>query len=355
MNSGRPHGSTRRAGAMSTPDPAAPRDDARITLDVEQATALGVHALGHVGYGAAEAEIIAAGLVDAELSGYPALGLARLLSIVEDPRAGEPRAPVAIVHETPVSALLDGGNNVGLYALDRASEIAVAKARATGFALVGVHNSFFSGRNARYVETISRAGFVCIHTACSEPYVAAPGGTAPELGTNPIAIGLPGKPDPLILDMGTSAIARSEVVLAARLGQALPEGLALDREGRPTSDAAAALLGSILPFGGHKGFGLSLIVQALGLLAGAALPRGRVQDFGFLFIVFDPALLMPREEFARQLSRLIARIKATPRQLGVAEIRIPSERAFRERERRRRDGMTIERAVYDRLVALGRA
>jgi LDH2 family malate/lactate/ureidoglycolate dehydrogenase len=343
------------APGLSTADRPARRDDGRITLDVDEATALGVSALAHVGYGMAEAGIIAAGLVDAELSGYPALGLARLLSIVEDPRAGEPRTPVAVVHETPASALVDGGNNVGLYALHRASEIAVAKARAGGFALVGVHNSFFSGRNARYVETISRAGFVCIHTASSEPYVAAPGGTAPALGTNPIAIGLPREPDPLILDMGTSAIARSEVVLAARLGQPLPEGVALDREGRPTDAADAALLGAILPFGGHKGFGLSLIVQALGLLAGAALPRGRVQDFGFLFIVFDPGLLMPREAYSRQLSGLVEHIKATPRQPGVAEIRIPSERAFRERERRRQDGMTIERAVYDRLVTLARA
>jgi LDH2 family malate/lactate/ureidoglycolate dehydrogenase len=131
--------------------------------------------------------------------------------------------------------------------------------------------------------------------------------------------------------------------------------VALDREGRPTDAADAALLGAILPFGGHKGFGLSLIVQALGLLAGAALPRGRVQDFGFLFIVFDPGLLMPREAYSRQLSGLVEHIKATPRQPGVAEIRIPSERAFRERERRRQDGMTIERAVYDRLVTLARA
>jgi len=323
-----------------------------LTLGVQEATTLGVRALQRIGYSAEESGIIAANLVDAELCGYPALGLARLLSIVEDPRCRQPRTPVNVVHETPVSALIDGGNHVGLYALHCASELAIGKARASGFALVGVHNSFFSGRNARYVELIARAGFVCVHTACSEPYVAAFGGRVSELGTNPIAFGLPCEPDPLILDMGTSAITHGEVVLAARLGRPLPDGVAIDAQGRPTRDAAAALLGTILPFGAHKGFGLALIVQALGLLGGAALPRGSVQDFGYLFMVFDPGLLIPPARYKQQLSELIRRIKATPRQPGVKEVRIPSERGFRERERRRREGMPIERALYDKLKAL---
>lgn len=324
----------------------------KVLLGVEEATALGIRVLQSVGYSEEQSGIITDNLVDGELCGYPALGLARLLSIVEDPRSKQPRTPVTIVHETPASALIDGGNNVGLYALNQAVDITIEKARCSGFALVGVHNSFFSGRSARYVEMISRAGFVCIHTACSEPYVAALGGKVSELGTNPIAFGLPRDPDPLILDMGTSAIARSEIVLAARLGSKLPEGVALNDQGGPTDDAAAALLGTILPFGGYKGFGLSLIVQSLGLLAGAALPRSKVQDFGFLFIAFSPDLLLPSSQYRQHISKLINRIKATPRQPGVEEIRIPSERSFRERERGRREGMSIERAVYDRLVAL---
>jgi LDH2 family malate/lactate/ureidoglycolate dehydrogenase len=323
----------------------------KVALGIQEATALATRALQRVGYSKQEASIITANLVDAELCGYPALGLARLLSIVEDPRARQERTPVAIVRETPVSALIDGGNHVGLYSLHRAAEIAIDKASAVGMSLVGVHNSFYSGRNARYVEMIARAGLACIHTASGEPYMAALGGRVSELGTNPIAVGLPREPDPLILDIGTSAIARSEAVLAARIGRPLPRGVALDDQGHPTRDAAAALLGTFLPFGGHKGFGLALIVQALGLLAGAALPRGRVQDFGFVFISFDPGLLMPPEDYKRQLSALIERIKTTPRQPGVDEIRIPSERAFRARERGRREGLMIERAVHDQLMA----
>lgn len=323
-----------------------------VTLSVQEAAALGERVARGAGYGAEEARIIAANLLDAELCGYPALGLARLLSIAEDPRAREQRTPVTVVRETPVSALLDGGNNVGLYAVHRAAEIAVEKTRASGIALVGMHNSFFSGRTGRYAEMVARAGFVCMHLNSTDPCVTAHGGRAAVLGTNPISFGLPGDPDPVIFDMGTSAIARSEVVLAARLGRPLPEGVAVDNDGRLTRDAVAALAGGILPFGGHKGFGLSLMVQALSLLGGAALPRGRVQDFGFLFLAFDPGLLMPPAEFARQAQELIQAVKATPRQPDVAEIRIPSERAFRERRRGQREGVVVERAVYDKLQAL---
>jgi LDH2 family malate/lactate/ureidoglycolate dehydrogenase len=97
------------------------------------------------------------------------------------------------------------------------------------------------------------------------------------------------------------------------------------------------------------------VAQAMGLLAGAALARGQVQDYGFLFIAFDPGLLIPADEFTRQVSELIDRLKSTLRQPGVSEILIPSERAFRERERRRIEGLVFDRAVVEALHALATA
>lgn len=329
--------------------------DGGVALSADAALAFGIIALERIGFSSDEAAVIAAHLVDSELCGYPALGLARILTIAEHPRMRAPRKAVAIVHETPVSAMLDGGNYVGLYSVFRASEIAIAKARANGFALVGVHDSWLSGRNAYYLERIARAGFAGIHLACSRPVVVPHGGRAPALGTNPIAFALPGKPDPVVFDMGTSATNHGDVVLAARLEQLLPAGVAVDADGVPTRDANAALKGGILPFGGihaHKGYGLSFTIQAMGLLAGAALPYGKVQDFAFLFVVFDPALLMPAAEFEQQLAALIARVKATPRQPGVDEIRIPSEYAFRTREQRRIAGIVLERRIHERIAAL---
>ncbi len=329
--------------------------DGGLTLQAAEATAFGAAALQRIGFSAEEAGIIAAHLVDSELCGYPALGLARILTVAEHARMRAPRRPLRIVHETPVSAQIDGGNYVGLYSVYRACEIAIDKARAGGFALVGLHDSWLSGRNAYYLEKIARAGFAGMHLACSRPVVVPHGGRAPALGTNPIAFALPGSPDPVVFDMGTSATNHGDVILAGRLGNPLPEGVAVDAAGLPTRDPQAALQGGILPFGGahaHKGYGLSLAVQAMGLLAGAALPRGQVQDFAFLFVVFSPALLMPAGALEHELAALIARVRATPLQDGVSGIRIPSEQAFRTRAQRRRTGFVLDRRIHARIAAL---
>lgn len=323
-----------------------------ITLTLPQATQLGEHALQHIGFSAEEASVISASLLDAELCGYPAMGLARILTIAEHGNFKNPRTPLRIEHETPVSARMDGGNYPGFYAVYRATQLALQKAQANRFALVGMHNSWLSGRSAYYAEMIARAGFACVHFACSGDAVAPLGGRKSVLGTNPIAFALPGEPHPLVLDMATSATNNGDVVLARRLNQLLPEGVAIDAGGNATRDPLAALADSILTFGGHKGFGLSLMTQALGLLAGAPLTRGRNADFGFLFIVFDPELLMPLPQFRQHLAALLTQIKATPLQPGVSEIRIPSERAFAQRERRRVEGFAMERRIYERIKLL---
>ncbi len=322
-----------------------------ITLSEAEAAQLGERALRHIGFTAEEAAVITASQIDAELCGYPALGLARILTISEHVNFKKPRGAIRIEHETPVSARMDGGNYPGFYAVYRATELAIEKAKASRFAVVGMHNSWLSGRSAYYAEKIARAGFACVHFACSGDVVAPMGGKKAVLGTNPIAFGLPGEPHPLVFDMATSATNNGDVILAKRLNQLLPEGVAIDPDGNPTRDPVAALAGSILTFGGekfgHKGFGLSLMAQAFGLLAGTPLTNGKSADFGFLFIVFDPELLMPLPQFKHHLSTLLTEIKATPLQPGVAEIRIPSER-------RRKDGSGIrfDRRIVDRLRAL---
>jgi LDH2 family malate/lactate/ureidoglycolate dehydrogenase len=323
-----------------------------IRLEVSEARMLGEATLRRIGFPADEASIIADQLIDNALCGYRFASLPRILAIAEDAKTAKPRTAVRVIRETPVSALVDGGNNVGYVAAYRGAEIAIAKAKASGIAIVGVHNSYYSGRNAYYVEQIVRSGLVAIHTASARPHVVPPGGRAPALGTNPFSIGFPSANGPVIYDIGTASVMWGEVLLMARLGQALPEGVGFDADGRPTRDARAVRQGGVAPFGGHKGYGLSFAIQALGLLAGAALPHGDVQDYGFLFIAIDPAMMLPEGDFAAQMAELVARIKATPRQPGVDEIRIPSERAFREREQRRVEGIVLDRKVFDALHAL---
>src|SRR4051812_5686819 len=119
-----------------------------VTLTADEAMALSTRGLERIGYSAEEARVIAGSLVDAALCGYVSHGLPRILTIAEHPRTRQPRRPVRIVHETACSALIDGGNYVGFYAVHHAAQIAIQKARASRFALVGVHDSFISGRSA---------------------------------------------------------------------------------------------------------------------------------------------------------------------------------------------------------------
>jgi LDH2 family malate/lactate/ureidoglycolate dehydrogenase len=323
-----------------------------VRLSVSDAAALGQRALERIGYNSEEARIIVDQLVDNALCGYKFAGLPRILAIAGDQKTRQARSPLKTVHETPLSALIDGGNNVGYIVAYKAAEVAIQKARTSGMASVGAYNSYYSGRNAFFVEKIVREGLVAFHVASAQPHVLPPGGARPALGTNPICFGFPAEHGPVIFDMGTAALMWGDVMLHAQLGEPLPEGIGFDERGQSTRDAAQALRGGVAPFGGYKGYGLSFAIQALGLLAGAALTRGEVQDYGFLFWAINPDIMLPGGDFRRQMSELVRRIKATPRQPGVDEIRIPSERAGRERERRLKEGIVLERQVVESLQAL---
>jgi LDH2 family malate/lactate/ureidoglycolate dehydrogenase len=326
----------------------------RIHLSVADARNLGEGALRGVGYDADEARIVADHVIDAALCGYEYSGLAKILNVADSDHFKVPRRPMTVMRETDVSIAFDGGNNVGMLSLYYASEATIRKAAAHGIALISVNDAWMSGRSAYYVEMIAKAGLVAIHTASSSKLVAPFGGAEAVLGTNPLAIAIPSSREPIVLDIGTSAYMMTEVLLRERLGEALPEGVAIGPDGKPTRDASLARRGALLPFGGnaggYKGFGLALMIQALGLLAGAGSSED--SDYGYLFIAFRPDLIGPADVFNARVTELIDRIKATPRQAGVDEIRIPSERAFRSRERLLREGLTIDQLVYDGLVAL---
>jgi L-2-hydroxycarboxylate dehydrogenase (NAD+) len=322
----------------------------RIHLSVAEAREHSERALLGIGYDAEEAGIIADHVIDAALCGYEYSGLAKILNIPEHRRFKQPRYRMKVLRETEVSALYDGGNNVGMLVMYHAARAAIDKAAAHGVAIIGVTNSWMSGRSAYYMEMFARADLVGIHTASSARSVAPFGGTKAALGTNPIAFGLPSSCGPVVFDMGTSAFMGTDLAYRERLGQLLPEGVAVDADGRPTRDPTQARLGALLPFGGYKGFGLAFIVQAFGVLAGSALDPGK--DDGYLFVAFKPDLLVSRDEFKGQLSELVKRIKDIPRQPGIEEIRIPGERALRSREQALRDGIEIDRAIYDALRAL---
>ncbi len=324
--------------------------DERVQLTADEAQTLAVQSLEQIGYDAEEARIIADHVVDAALCGYEYSGLPKILNVAEHHQLTQPRRPMHAIRETSTSALFDGGNNNGMVAMYRATRVAIDKASVHGMAVVGVNNSWVSGRSAHYVEMAARAGLVAIHSVSSRAHVAAPGSSGPATGTNPIAFGFPTLNEPFIIDLGAAAFMGTDLIFQERRNAVLPENVAIDKDGNPTRDPAK--VHAILPFGGYKGFALGLAMQALGVLAGAGL--GDDKTYGYLIMAVKPDLLLPLDDFRRDMSEMLARVKATPRQPGVEEIRLPGERAFRERVRHRRDGLEIDREIYDALRALPR-
>lgn len=323
-----------------------------VRLSVGDAQKLGEKALIKLGFTTEQAAIVTAHLVDASAWGYEFAGLPRILVIADRAELQKPRTPVSIVKETANSALLDGGNNLGYVALLRSVEVAIDKVRSSGIAIIGLRNTWFSGRNAYYMEKIARAGFAAISIGSSTPTVVPPGAARKALGTNPLTIALPGKVNPFIFDTGTASVMSGEVLMKAFLGEEFHEIVGIDKDGTPTRVARDIVDGGVFPFGGHRGYGLSIAIQALGLIAGARVRNGEVCDFAHLFVAFDPGLFMPVEQFTSELEELLTKIRNLPRQAGVSEVRIPSERGFREREIRRKQGILVKKRVVERLQAM---
>ena len=321
-------------------------------LSVAEARAIGETAVQRIGYSAEDARIVVDQLIDNMLCGYKFAGLPRILAMAGDEKIKLGRKPITAVKETPVSALMDGGNNIGYVTCYHAAQKAIEKAQAHGIASVGVYNTYYSGRNAYFVEHIVRQGYLAMHTASNQPRVVPPGAARPALGTNPLCFGFPSEEGPVTFDIGTASMMWGDVMLHAHLNEPLPEGIGFDENGNPTRDAAATLRGGVAPFGGYKGYGLSFAIQALGLLAGSAIIRDQVLDYGFLFWAINPEIMLPGNDFKKQMSEYVRQMKALPRQPGVSEIRIPSERARVERDRRRSEGIVVKRKVIESLKAL---
>jgi LDH2 family malate/lactate/ureidoglycolate dehydrogenase len=326
----------------------------RIRMTVAEARALGEAAMRGAGYDEDEARILTDHVLDAALCGYEYSGLPKLLNVVDSPDFRLPRRPITVVRESGATAMLDGGNNTGMLTAYHAAEAAITRAEANGLSIVCLANTWMTGRSAYYCEMIARAGLVVIHTVAAPSAVAPFGGTQPALGTNPIAFGFPTEGDPLVVDMGTSAFMGTDLQFRARLGTPIPAGVALGPDGQPTTDAATARRGALLPFGGpeggYKGFGLALAMDALGALTAGMRPADAVS--GYVFIAFKPDLFLPAREYRREVSRRIQMIKATPRQIGIAEIRIPGERGYRARAHAIRKGIEIDGKIYNALRRL---
>ena len=222
------------AGALLDADEA---DTVRLT--VAEARAIGETAVQRIGYAAEEARIVVDQLIDNMLCGYKFAGLPRILAMAGDEKIKLGRTPIKVVKETPVSALMDGGNHIGYVTCYRAAEKAIEKAKRTAFVAWVFTTRYYSGRNAYFVEQIVKEGYIAMHTASNKPRVVPPGAARPALGTNPICFGFPSEEGPITFDIGTASLMWGDVMLHAHVGEPLPEGIGFDENGKPTRDAAA--------------------------------------------------------------------------------------------------------------------
>lgn len=322
-------------------------------LSFAEARQLAVDVLSSHGLQADHAGIVADHLIDAAGAGHAFAGLPRVLALIEHLKDYPAGQPISVTSKSRNSAVIDGAQNNGyvtsLIGIDKAIELA----RETGVGIVSIHNTWFSGRLAYYVERAAREGFVAFHTASTQARVAPAGGIDRVFGTNPMAFAFPCDPDPLVIDFGTGMTTWGNVLLRKKLGQPLDPESAVDKHGNPTLDPAEALLGAFLPWGGHRGYGLSLVVQILAVLSGGKIVANDVPDSGFFFLIFNPELLLPAEDFRRKVGELVAHIEASRPAPGVPKVRVPGRGSLdRRRKAQPRGVIEVDEAVYETLVSL---
>ena len=328
-------------------------------------SALAVAALRGRGLALPDAEAAARVFVLADLFGLSTHGVSRIPQYAARMPCGiDPAARPAATRVAPGLVLLDGGNGVGPLVGMRALDAALDAAREVGIAACFVRGSNHFGPIMPYVWIAAEQGFASLVMTNATTTIAPWGGRDTRLGNNPLGIGVPGceGADPVILDMAMSVAARAKIRSALARGEALPEGWAADADGRPTTDPAAALKGFLLPVGGHKGYGLAIMVDMLaGLLSGAAyLTRvsswvdapEAPQDLGHMFVVLNVSRLAAPEALSAKLKDFAAIIHDTPPADPANPVRLPGEREIALLRRQRAEGVRVAQADLDAMKAL---
>lgn len=324
----------------------------RLSLDAVETLAFD----GLIAQGAAPgpARSVARSIRQAEADDIPLVGLGYLPVYLSHLTSGKVDGRAVPTVRQTVAAVVQGDAAHGFAhpAFDRALPSLVEAARACGTASLAITRSYSAGVLGHWVEALAERGLIALAATNAPPSVAPWGGSVPLFGTNPIAFATPreGRP-PLVFDQATSVVAKVSIVSAAREGRPLPPGWALDAEGEPTTDAQAALKGSMLPFGGVKGGALNLMVDLLAAgLTGANFSKdvpyyartdGPPTGVGQFVVAFDPAAF--DKGYAGRIETLFAAMLA---QDGV---RLPGDRRLAARERTAREGVMVDEALLARI------
>jgi LDH2 family malate/lactate/ureidoglycolate dehydrogenase len=317
-----------------------------IRVPAPEIIALVTRIFASAGLPAPAAERVATGLVDADLEGLPSHGVMLLDMYVERIRRGSVtrETSAAIVSDRNTAIVLDAGHALGHLTGEQAMALAVERAKQMGVGIVAVRHGFHFGAAGRYAQRAAEAGCIGIAMCNTRPLMPAPGGAERVVGNNPLAIAVPSSgPVPIVLDMATSEAAMGKIRMAEKAGRAIPGNWAVKAGGTPTTNAAEAIAGMLLPSGGPKGFGLAFMIDLLcGLLSGGAIGDA-VQplygdfatpyDCSHLFIAIDVAHFCEPDVFRAQAAAAAERIRASRRAPGTDALFTPGEPEWRKRER----------------------
>jgi LDH2 family malate/lactate/ureidoglycolate dehydrogenase len=334
----------------------------RVTAD--HLIKVGLELLQTTGVGPQEARMVAENLVAAEMRGVSTHGINLIPAILDRIAAGQMNVPteLKVISDEQAITHIDGGNGFGQVAAAEGMDRCIEKARrfGVGFSLIRQTNNV--GLLALYSLIAARQGLIGI-CACNGAASMAPwGGAEPFFGTNPFSIAAPGgAEDPVVLDMSTTVVARGKIRRAARLKERIPLGWALDADGSPTEEPEAAIQGSLVPVGEHKGYGMAFFIDLIcGLLSGSSFAKA-VRTFhqpqgptgvGVMTMAIDITRFMPLDKFAALIAEHVRTIRDSAKAEGQSRIYLPGEiEAERERLNKTR-GVEIDPPVVRSIDGL---
>jgi L-2-hydroxycarboxylate dehydrogenase (NAD+) len=328
----------------------------KIAIDAEKKLIINI--LTRLGLDEEKSEIIAETTLDADLKGFTSHGIGRFPQYIKGIENDniDLKSDIVIEKETAAMGLINGNSSFGQVVAYKAMKLAIKKAKKVGIGAVGTYNSNHFGVTGFYSDLAIKENVIGITTANTEPAIAPLGGKDPIIGTNPIAISIPSEKTYISVDMATSASARGKLLESLRKGNTIPENIALDRNGNPTTDPAKALEGSILPFGGHKGYALAFMIEILtGPLVNAAFGTGVTGTAnhcekctkGDLFIAIDPDKFVGIETFKKETEEFIEEVRAS-----TPETIIPGDIEVLKIAKNEKEGLTLDKKLYENLKSI---
>lgn len=333
------------------------------TFTKEQLTELAARLLRTSGMPDEDAAQIAADLVLADMRGLSSHGVSRIPMYLKriDCHCVKINPQIKIEQTAAAALHVDGDDGMGFLVAHKGMEAGIRLAEKTGIAIVGCSNSTHFGMSALYVKQALKAGDCCMVYTNSSPALPVFGGRTTFLGAAPFAAGMPGgyESPAYLLDMAMTKTARGKIRVAMINNEPIPEGLALDRDGNPTTDAKKAFEGVCLPFGGAKGAALAMLMDMLaGMYTGAQF-AGDVsslyyrfdepQNLGHLMFVYRPDLFLSLDDYKKRMDLYYRRLKALPRAAGVSEILMPGEPEDRKAAESEKHGIQLSRNIMESL------